>query len=64
MIVSVHHHKTGDFKVVNTPVRLSRTQCKVEVGAPELGEHTGNVLTEILGLSEQEIAHLQESGIV
>ena len=63
MIVSVHHHKSGDFRVVGTPVKLSRTPCKVEVGAPELGEHTGKVLKEILGLSEQEIAHLQESGI-
>jgi CoA:oxalate CoA-transferase len=63
MIVSVHHHKSGDFKVVNTPVKFSRTPCKVEVGAPELGEHTGTVLKEILGLNEQEIVHLQESGI-
>jgi CoA:oxalate CoA-transferase len=63
IIVSVHHHKSGDFRVVSTPVKLSRTPCKVEVGAPELGEHTGKVLREILGLSDQEIADLQESGI-
>jgi len=63
MIINVHHHKSGDFRVVNSPVRLSRTPCKVEVGAPELGEHTGKVLKEILGFSEGEITRLRESGI-
>jgi len=64
MIINVHHHKSGDFRVVNTPVKLSRTPCKVEDGAPELGEHTGRVLKEVLGLSEQEITQLRQKGAI
>jgi 2-methylfumaryl-CoA isomerase len=32
--------------------------------APRLGEHTGEVLTEVLGLSGAEIARLREAGVV
>ena len=64
MIVNVHHHKAGDFKVVNTPIKLSRTPCKVERGSPDLGEHTEEVLKELLSMTEQEIDKLRKSGIV
>lgn len=64
MIVTVHHPKAGDFKVVNTPIKLSRTHCKVERGSPDLGEHTGEVLKEILEMSEQEIDRLKRLCIV
>ncbi len=64
MITSVHHPKYGDFKVVNTPVKLSRTPPAVERGAPELGEHTDQVLKEILKMSEKEISELREAGII
>jgi len=64
MIINVHHPSSGSIRVVNTPVKLSRTPCKVEDGAPELGEHTGKVLKELLGFSEQEITQLRENGAI
>jgi crotonobetainyl-CoA:carnitine CoA-transferase CaiB-like acyl-CoA transferase len=34
------------------------------VGVPAVGEHTGAVLTELLGLSPAQIADLAEAGVV
>ncbi|MBU2608594.1 MAG: CoA transferase [Chloroflexi bacterium] len=62
MIVEVHHPQAGDFKVVNTPVRLSRTPGKIEQASPDLGEHTGEVLKGLLGMTAQEIDGLRKSG--
>ena len=60
MIVEVRHPKSGHFKVVGSPVKLSRTPPQVERGAPELGEDTEKVLTEMLGTSEARLANLRK----
>ena len=59
MIVDVHHPKTGRFKVVNTPFKFSRTQYKPERASPELGEHTQDVLNDLLGMTYEEINTLR-----
>jgi CoA:oxalate CoA-transferase len=62
MFVEVNHPTAGSFKVVNTPIRLSRTPCQVERACPDLGEHTEECLKELLGMTSQEIDRLRESG--
>ncbi|MBI4287722.1 MAG: CoA transferase, partial [Chloroflexi bacterium] len=51
-------------RVVNCPVKFSRTDTKVEKGCPELGEHTGKVLKDLLGLAEGEIESLEAQRII
>jgi formyl-CoA transferase len=53
----------GRFRVVNQAVRLSRTPATMRVAAPEVGEHTDEVLGE-LGYSAKEIAALREAKAV
>jgi crotonobetainyl-CoA:carnitine CoA-transferase CaiB-like acyl-CoA transferase len=62
MIIEVSHPKNGSFKVINSPIKLSRTPCEVETGCPELGEHTEIVLKEILGMNDSQITDLRISG--
>ena len=64
MLVDVHHPEAGDFKVVNTPVKLSRTPAHLTRACPDLGEHTGEVLNELLGMTEAEVASLRKAGAV
>jgi CoA:oxalate CoA-transferase len=64
MIATVHHPKAGDFKVVNSPFKFSRTPCKIERISPELGEHTEDVLRELLGMTPKEISRLKDSGAI
>jgi len=64
MVVEVVDEKKGKLKVINTPVKTSRTEPRVERTAPELGEHTEEVLSSLLELSQDEISELRESKVV
>jgi len=64
MIIDVHHPEAGKFRVVNTPFKFSRTPCKVEKASPDLGEHTREVLNQLLGMTREEINGLQDSGVI
>ena len=52
MIVELDHPIAGKLKVPGVPVKLSATPGAVEYHAPLLGEHTAEVLKEILGWDE------------
>ena len=58
----VQHKDMGRVRVDGLPVHLSRTDWHLERGAPCLGEHNEQVLSELLGKSAGEIAGLQEAG--
>lgn len=60
----VHHTEIGDVRVDGLPVHMSDTDWSMERGAPCLGEHTDDVLREVLGLHDDEIASLHEEGVV
>jgi len=64
MIVEVHHPKAGSLKVANTPFKLSRTSSKPERASPDLGEHTKEVLKELLGITDQDLLELENSGVI
>lgn len=59
MITEVEHSKAGRLKVVNSPLKLSRTPVKIERACPELGEHTEEVLQNLLGFSQEKITELR-----
>jgi len=64
MIVKVHHPEAGEFRVVNSPFKFSRTPCKVERVSPELGEHTQEVLKELLEMTPADISRLKDTGAI
>jgi len=60
-LVAMDAPDTGEQIVVPAPVpRLSETQGSIRALGPKLGEHTDEVLRELLGLSDAEIATLRE----
>jgi crotonobetainyl-CoA:carnitine CoA-transferase CaiB-like acyl-CoA transferase len=64
MFVDVEHSVQGSLKVVGTPMKFSRTPCRIDKASPELGEHTEEVLAAWADLTKEEIAELRESGII
>lgn len=64
MIIDVQHPEAGRFRVVNTPFKFSRTPCKVAQASPDLGEHTQDVLSQLLGMTKEEISTLESLGVI
>jgi CoA:oxalate CoA-transferase len=64
MILEVSHPKAGELKVVGTPMKFSRTPCEIDTACPDLGEHTGEILADLLGLSVTEIQKLKAAKVI
>ena len=64
MITEVEHRKLGKLRTHNTPLKLSRTPARVDRAAPELGEHSEEVLKGLLGMTDDEVAALRQDGVV
>jgi len=62
-IVEVDHPERGPYLSVGCPVKLSDNDVVVE-RSPLLGEHSEEILGEVLGYSAAEIASLKEAGAV
>jgi len=62
-IVEVDHPERGKYLSVGNPVKLSDSPSEV-TRSPLLGEHTDEILSEVLGLSPQEIKAAKSAGAV
>ena len=63
-IVDYDHPHWGKTKVVGVPARLSKTPGDPKAPAPEFGEHTELILTELLGYSWEDVARLKEAEVI
>jgi crotonobetainyl-CoA:carnitine CoA-transferase CaiB-like acyl-CoA transferase len=57
------HHPAADVKVVTTPVKFCQNPATVRAPAPEVGQHTEEILLE-LGYTWEDIAQLKEQGVI
>jgi len=58
------HPEAGIHPIVGAFARFSKTPITVRTPAPCLGEHNEYVFGQLLGMSAEEIARLEEKGIV
>ncbi|CAN5462335.1 CaiB/BaiF CoA-transferase family protein [soil metagenome] len=64
MVVEVDHPTAGRVRLVASPLKLSATPVREAVAPPLLGQHTADVLQELLGLDAAAVAQLAECGVV
>ena len=62
-VVEVDHPERGPYLSVGNPVKLSGSPSEV-VRSPLLGEHTEEIMRDVVGLSGEEIAEAKEDGVI
>jgi crotonobetainyl-CoA:carnitine CoA-transferase CaiB-like acyl-CoA transferase len=63
MIVEVEHPDFGPLREVRSPVR-TEGEIRHPARAPRLGEHTDQILREVLSYSDGTIARLRATGVI
>ena len=63
MVVEIPHVDGGSFRTPGNPVKLSDHQDTWE-SPPKLGQHTDQVLHDMLGKSADDIAKLRADGTI
>ena len=64
MLAEVEHASLGKIGVPGSVFKMSRTPGQVRTAHPGLGEHTEEVLKELLGLDDAQIAELEAKGAI
>lgn len=64
MILEFDYPDAGTFRAVGNPIKLGADPTPPVRRPPRLGEHTDAVLTELGGLTADEIAALREEGAI
>ena len=66
MKLEMRHPAAGEAPVplIASPIRMSATPPSYTHPPPMLGQHTDEVLAELLGLDQPELAALRERGVI
>ncbi len=64
MVHAWEHPLAGALDLVASPIKLSGTPVRADLPPPLLGEHTGQVLREVLGFDEERIAALRAQEVI
>ena len=63
-ITGFEHPALGAVKMCNHPIIYGETPSKIQTEAPELGQHTEEVLIEELGYDWNDLERLREAGAI
>ena len=62
--IELEHPLAGKLALVASPMRFSETPLEHNLAPPVLGQHTEEILREVLKLGEPEIARLRADGVI
>ncbi|MDL2354297.1 MAG: CaiB/BaiF CoA-transferase family protein [Pseudomonadota bacterium] len=62
--IDMPHPSAGKVTLVRSPMKLSATPVATDKAPPLLGQHTDEVLREVLGRSDADIAALRAKGVL
>jgi crotonobetainyl-CoA:carnitine CoA-transferase CaiB-like acyl-CoA transferase len=63
MLVETEHPQAGRVRQIGVPLKFSETPGEIREPAPEFGEHTEKILSQ-LGYDREEIGRLRKTGVI
>jgi len=64
MVVEVKHPSAGKIKLAGIPIKLSHTPALIKTPPPLLGEHTNEILSDLLGYNKEKILRLRKEKVI
>ncbi|MDH3877924.1 MAG: CoA transferase, partial [Desulfobacterales bacterium] len=64
MLVDVHHPIAGMHRIAGPPAKMSKTPGSISKAAPLLGEHTEEILRNLLDHGAEDIQRLKDEGVI
>jgi len=64
MVVEVDYGNEKKLKILGNPIKMSEVDQEVFKAPPRLGEHTEQILEELLGYSPEEIKELRQGNVI
>lgn len=64
MFIEAEYPRVGKIKVTGTQLKLSETKAGFHFPSPDLGQHNEEIYSRILGMTSEELAGLQEEGVI
>lgn len=64
MVVETEHKTLGKIPIVNRPIKFPGAEQPVPTAPPVLGQHTDEILTVMLGLTQDQVRQLREAKII
>jgi formyl-CoA transferase len=64
MVISIPHPSAGTIRMVASPLKIPTAPIEVRFPPPMLGEHTDQILCDVLGYDQQTIQRLRDAQVI
>jgi crotonobetainyl-CoA:carnitine CoA-transferase CaiB-like acyl-CoA transferase len=64
MVVETEHAQLGKIPIVNRSIKFPGARQPAPLAPPALGQHTDEILRDVLGLTPDQIAKLRAASVV
>ncbi len=64
LLQTLNHPTAGDIRLMRSPMKLANTEQKPDRPPPLLGQHTDEVLRDVLDANDETLANLRSDGVI
>ncbi len=64
LVQTLAHPIAGNVRLLRSPLNLANTAPREDTPPPTLGQHTNAVLSDLIGLDDDDLARLRAAGII
>ncbi len=64
LLQTLNHPTAGDIRLMRSPMKLANTEQKPDRPPPLLGQHTDEVLRDVLHANDETLANLRSDGVI